>query len=78
MEADAQPALALGELYTDGRLIVTKGDLYQLLELAPAISPNWRARSWGKALNKAHMAFRGLHQRNDRRSARRNIASITT
>ena len=36
------PALALGELYMDGRLVVTKGDLYDLLELARAISPNWK------------------------------------
>ena len=27
------PELALGELYMDGRLVLTKGDLYDLLEL---------------------------------------------
>ena len=30
------PALSLGELYMDGRLIVTKGGLYDLLEIGRA------------------------------------------
>ena len=68
------PALSLGELYMDGRIIVTKGDLYGLLELGARDLAELEGQFWGKALNKARMAFRDLHQRNDRRSARRNIA----
>ena len=41
---------------------------------ARAISPSSTGVPWVKALNKARMAFRGLHQRNDRQRARRNIA----
>ena len=68
------PALSLGELYMDGRIIVTKGDLYGLLELGARDLAELEGQFWGKTLNKVRMAFRDLHQRNDRRSARRNIA----
>ena len=40
-----KPALALGELYMDGRLIVTKGDLYQ-----PAGARRPRSRRTGGAI----------------------------
>jgi cyclopropane-fatty-acyl-phospholipid synthase len=69
------PALALGELYMDGRLVVTKGDLYELLDLGARNLAELEGVPWVKVLDKARMAFRGLHQRNDRRNARRNIAS---
>src|SRR5271167_2767751 len=68
------PALSLGELYMDGRIIVTKGDLYSLLELGARDLAELEGMFWGKALNQARMALRDLHQRNDRRRARRNIA----
>jgi cyclopropane-fatty-acyl-phospholipid synthase len=68
------PALSLGELYMDGRIIVTKGDLYGLLELGARDLAEMEGEFWVKALNKARMAFRGLHQRNNRRNAKRNIA----
>jgi cyclopropane-fatty-acyl-phospholipid synthase len=68
------PALSLGELYMDGRITVTKGDLYSLLELGARDLAELEGRFWGNALNKARMALRDLHQRNDRRRARRNIA----
>jgi cyclopropane-fatty-acyl-phospholipid synthase len=69
------PALSLGELYMDGRLAVTKGDLYQLLELGARNLAELDGVPWVKALDKARMAVRSLHQRNDRRRAKRNIAS---
>jgi cyclopropane-fatty-acyl-phospholipid synthase len=69
------PALALGELYMDGRLVVTKGSLYDLLELGARNLAAWERLPWVKALNKGRLAFRGLHQRNNRRRARRNVAS---
>jgi cyclopropane-fatty-acyl-phospholipid synthase len=68
------PALSLGELYMDGRIVVTKGDLYSLLELGARNLAKLEGLFWIKALNKARIALRGLHQRNDRRSAKRNIA----
>jgi cyclopropane-fatty-acyl-phospholipid synthase len=71
----ANPALMLGELYMDGRLIVVRGGLYDLLELGARNLAEIEGMPWVKALNKIRMAFRGLHQRNDRRRAKRNIAS---
>ena len=59
----------------DGRLVVTKGDLYDLLELGARNLAELEGQPWAKALNKARLAFRGLHQRNDRRRAKRNVAS---
>jgi cyclopropane-fatty-acyl-phospholipid synthase len=69
------PALALGELYMDGRLLVTRGDLYSVLELGARNLLDLRGLPWVQALHETRVAFRGLHQRNDRRRARRNIAS---
>src|SRR5580693_4128560 len=69
------PALALGELYMDGRLVVTKGGLYDLLELGARNLAELEGQPLGKALSKARKAFRGLQQRNNRRRAKHNIAS---
>ena len=69
------PALSLGELYVDGRLVVTKGGLYDLLELGARNLAELEGEPWAKALAKARFAFRGLHQRNDRQRAKRNVAS---
>ena len=68
------PALRLGELYTDGRLIVTKGDIYDVLELGARNFMAFEDLPWVRAIDRARVAFRGLHQRNDRRRAKRNIA----
>jgi cyclopropane-fatty-acyl-phospholipid synthase len=69
------PALSLGELYVDGRLVLTKGGLYDLLELGARNLAELEGEPWAKALAKARFAFRGLHQRNGRRRAKRNVAS---
>jgi cyclopropane-fatty-acyl-phospholipid synthase len=69
------PELALGELYVDGRLVLTKGDLYDLLELGARNLAELAGDPWTKALARGRLVFRGLHQRNDRRRAKRNIAS---
>jgi cyclopropane-fatty-acyl-phospholipid synthase len=68
------PALALGELYMDGRIVLTRGDLYDLValgarNLAMAGGPRWL--QW---IEKARVLTRGLRQRNDRLRARRHIA----
>jgi cyclopropane-fatty-acyl-phospholipid synthase len=68
------PALSLGELYMDGRILVTKGDLYGLLELGARNLAGLEGQPWVKTLNKARIALRGLHQRNDRQRAKRNVA----
>jgi cyclopropane-fatty-acyl-phospholipid synthase len=69
------PELAFGELYMDGRLQVTGGDLYDLVALA-ATNTITCASYLGvaKALVAARFVFRRLHQRNERGRAQRNIA----
>jgi len=69
------PALALGELYMDGRLILTKGGLYDLLALGARNLAALDGQPWAQALAKARIAIRGLHQRNNRVRAKRNVAS---
>jgi cyclopropane-fatty-acyl-phospholipid synthase len=69
------PALSLGELYMDGRLVVTEGGLYDLLELGARNLAEIEGLPWVKALNKIRIALRALHQRNDRRRAKRNVAT---
>jgi cyclopropane-fatty-acyl-phospholipid synthase len=69
------PALALGELYMDGRVVLTKGGLYDLLALGARNLAALDGQPWAKALAKARIAIRGLHQRNNRVRAKRNVAS---
>ena len=68
------PALHLGELYMDGRLIVTKGALYDVLELGARNLAELEDLPWVRALENVRVAFRGVHQRNDRWRAKKNIA----
>src|SRR5208282_606921 len=68
------PALHLGELYMDGRLTVTKGALYDVLELGARNLAELEDLPWVRALGSVRVAFRGVHQRNDRRRAKNNIA----
>lgn len=69
-----RPELALGELYMDGRLVVTQGSVYDLIVL---LAGNLWARSTSGialAYNKVRMALRPLHQRNTAQRAKRNVA----
>jgi cyclopropane-fatty-acyl-phospholipid synthase len=69
------PPLALGELFMDGRVAIVKGALYDLLEMGARNLAALEDHRWAKALRRARIAFRGLHQRNNRRNARRNVAA---
>jgi cyclopropane-fatty-acyl-phospholipid synthase len=69
------PALALGELFMDGRVVLTKGGLYDLLELGARNLSELDGQPWARVLAKARIAVRGLHQRNNRLRAKRNVAS---
>jgi cyclopropane-fatty-acyl-phospholipid synthase len=68
------PSFYLGELYMDGRFLVTEGSLYEILELGARNLATIEALPWVTAIEKARIAFRGFHQRNDRRRAKTNIA----
>jgi cyclopropane-fatty-acyl-phospholipid synthase len=69
------PALFFGECYMDGRLTITKGSLYEIIELGSKNLIELKDMPWVKAMEHARVAFRGLHQRNDRRRARKNVAT---
>ncbi len=68
------PAYSLGELYMDGRIVVTEGSLYDLLEVGARNLAKLEELPWVKALEKARILLRDFHQRNDRNRARENIA----
>ena len=73
-ELTFDPALALGELYMNGRLIVTKGDLYDVLALGEQNVIAFGGPRWLKILEDARIATRRFRQRNDRLNAKKNIA----
>jgi len=67
------PALALGELFMDGGLVITRGSVYDLLEL---VSRNIKAMTppgLGKVHDRLRVALRPVHQRNTARRAKRNV-----
>ncbi len=67
------PALALGEGFMDGRILVTKGSIYGVLDLIMSNlgwnEPHALARAW----TRVRTAFRYVQQRNDVRRAARNV-----
>ncbi|HLW90895.1 MAG TPA: class I SAM-dependent methyltransferase, partial [Roseiarcus sp.] len=68
------PTLAMGELYMDGRVAVTHGDLYDVLAIGARNLIDFRGPRWIKWLEETRVLTRRWRQRNDRRRARRNIA----
>jgi cyclopropane-fatty-acyl-phospholipid synthase len=73
-ELTFDPTLAMGELYMDGRLLVTKGDLYDVLALGARNIAEFGGPRWLKLLEDARTATRRFRQRNDRFRAKLNIA----
>ncbi|MGK2870953.1 MAG: class I SAM-dependent methyltransferase [Alphaproteobacteria bacterium] len=68
------PALAFGELYMSGRLVVTQGSIYDVLALAGSNLGTQEPHPVARALTKSRMARRRFQQRNDESRARRNVA----
>jgi len=68
------PSLALGELYMDGRVVVTRGDLYDLVALGAHNLMLQGGPRWLQWIEKLRVATRSLRQRNDRGRARQHIA----
>jgi cyclopropane-fatty-acyl-phospholipid synthase len=75
LELLLNPALKFGELFMDGRLVVTRGSLYDVLELGAKNLSEFKDVAWVKALDKMRIALRGLHQRNNRLRAKANVAA---
>jgi cyclopropane-fatty-acyl-phospholipid synthase len=69
-----RPALALGELYMDGRIIVTQGSVYDLLRLLGCNLGSQSPPGIARAYDRLRVAFRPLHQRNTARRARLNAS----
>src|SRR5579871_3623485 len=68
------PAMTFGELFMEGRMVVTQGTLYDVIECGARNLAAMKGAAWVKAIDKVRVAFRGVHQRNDRRRARKNIS----
>jgi len=67
------PELELGELYMDGRLEVTQGDIYDLVAVGSANLWKSNGLAWVKALEKLRSRLMFWSQRNDRGRARKNV-----
>lgn len=68
------PELALGEAMMDGRVVVEKGSLYDLLDLLIAGLHKARPDGWSKTLAGLRTAVRRFHQHNTPALAKRNVA----
>jgi cyclopropane-fatty-acyl-phospholipid synthase len=68
------PTLALGELYMDGGLVVERGGVYDVLEMGLRNLEPGAAHGWIRAQDAWRYGLRRLHQANDARRARRNVA----
>jgi cyclopropane-fatty-acyl-phospholipid synthase len=68
------PALVLGELFMDGRLIVTRGSVYDFLELVTRNMEAAPPTRLARARDRLRVALRALHQRNNAPRAKRNVA----
>ena len=67
------PELALGELYMDGRLVVTGGSIYDLLELLGRNLPNLSVPQIGALRHSLRAAFDRWRPHNSERLAKRNV-----
>ena len=68
------PELALGELFTDGRLLVTRGSIYDLLALAGSNLQHGSVPGWARTNEFARRVVRTVHQWNSVSRASRNVA----
>jgi cyclopropane-fatty-acyl-phospholipid synthase len=68
------PELALGEAVMEGRVVVERGSLYDLLDVLVAGVHRNRPMAWARALAKLRTSVRRLHQHNTLGWARRNVA----
>ena len=67
------PALTIGELFMAGRIVVTKGDLYDALEIGARNLAKDGPR-WLKWIEKSRGLMRRFPRRNDRRRTREHVA----
>ncbi|MDX2201186.1 MAG: cyclopropane-fatty-acyl-phospholipid synthase family protein [Hyphomicrobiaceae bacterium] len=70
----ADPELALGEGYMDGRLVMVEGRIYDLLALLLSNARSHQIPGWTLAASTSRYLLRRLKQFNPRRRAQRNVA----
>jgi cyclopropane-fatty-acyl-phospholipid synthase len=68
------PSLAFGELFTDGRLLVTRGSIYDVLALVSRNLGLQDPPGIAKALTRLRTGVRSFKQRNSSQRAKRNVA----
>ena len=68
------PEMQLGELYMDGRWVVKRGTLYDVLALLIDNMQNTKPSPWMEAIDNLRFARRRRMLRNDRSRAERNVA----
>lgn len=68
------PTLRFGELYTEGRVVIERGTLYDALAIAARNVPGMRQFFWLSAADRLRSAFSRLGQHNNLVRARRNAA----
>jgi len=68
------PELAFGELYMDERVQVTRGSIYEALQLLVRSRASQGLPGWARLLTRLRTAARRLHQRNHEMRAKRNVA----
>lgn len=68
------PSLAFGELFMDGRLLVTRGSIYDVLALVSRNLGLQDPPGIAKALTRLRTGVRSFRQRNSSQRAKRNVA----
>jgi len=68
------PELAMGELYMDGALAITKGELLDVLKLGLRNTATLEGSRWLRLLNGTRLLLRRIQQNNTMLRARANIA----
>ena len=68
------PSLALGELFMDGRLVIVRGAIYDLLQIATRNLASQSRTQSQKLWSRFCKVLRPLHQHNSQRRAKRNVA----
>ena len=70
----ANPTLALGEAYMDGRVVMERGTVYDLLEVVLSNLEGKPWPAWASALLQARVLTRRLRQYNPAPRAKKNVA----
>ncbi len=68
------PTLAFGELYTEAGLSIEAGTLYETVELGLRNLDPAYSNAWVRTLERLRFALRRIHQHNDARKSRVNVA----